>query len=49
MNRAVDKQEVEATRRTRVETPGVSDVHATRTRMNPALHVYGVARRLQHA
>ncbi|MDB5844001.1 MAG: cation diffusion facilitator family transporter, partial [Polaromonas sp.] len=32
MDRAVDEQEVEAIRRTLVETPGVSDVHDVRTR-----------------
>lgn len=32
MDRAVDEQEVEAIRRTLIETPGVSDVHDLRTR-----------------
>jgi len=32
MDRAVDEQEVEAIRRTLMETPGVSDVHDVRTR-----------------
>ncbi|MBH2019715.1 MAG: cation transporter [Burkholderiales bacterium] len=32
MDRAVDEQEVEAIRRTLIETPGVSDVHDVRTR-----------------
>ena len=32
MDRAVDDQEVEAIRRTLIETPGVSDVHDVRTR-----------------
>ncbi|MEP6965077.1 MAG: cation diffusion facilitator family transporter [Polaromonas sp.] len=32
MDRAVDEQEVEAIRRTLLETPGVSDVHDVRTR-----------------
>jgi len=32
MDRAADEQEVEAIRRTLVETPGVSDVHDVRTR-----------------
>jgi divalent metal cation (Fe/Co/Zn/Cd) transporter len=32
MDRSVDEQEIEAIRRTLIETPGVSDVHDVRTR-----------------
>ena len=37
MDRAVDEQEVEAIRRTLIETPGVSNVHDVRTRKMGAL------------